>query len=110
MVATEALVMLTDHAVAELRKIIAAEGRDDLALRVFVSPGGCSGLSYGMSLEEESDEGDFTVEQEGLRILVDEFSANYVKGSQIDYVSGLMGAGFTVRNPNAKRACACGQS
>ncbi len=112
MVATvePALVTLTDKAVSELRKIIAAEGNEALGLRVFVSPGGCSGLSYGMSLEEQSDEGDFVVEQDGLRIFVDEFSANYIKGSQIDYVSGLMGAGFTVHNPNAKRSCACGQS
>lgn len=111
MVATEpALVQLTDKAVTELRKIIASEGRDDIGLRVFVSPGGCSGLSYGMSLEEASDEGDFVVQQEGLNVFVDEFSANFVKGSQIDYVSGLMGAGFTVHNPNAKKSCACGQS
>jgi len=104
------LVTLTDTAVQELRKLIDEEGRDDLALRVFVSPGGCSGLSYGMSLEEESDEGDFVVEQAGLNVFVDEFSANYVRGAQIDYVKGLMGAGFTVHNPNAKKSCACGQS
>src|SRR5919109_139855 len=111
MVATEPqLVTLTAQAVKELRKVIAEEGRDDLGLRVFVSPGGCSGLSYGMSLEEQSDEGDFVVRQEGLSIFVDEFSANFVKGSQIDYVKGLMGAGFTVHNPNAKKSCACGQS
>jgi iron-sulfur cluster assembly protein len=111
MVATEPqLVTLTQQAVRELRKVIAEEGRDDLGLRVFVSPGGCSGLSYGMSLEEQSDDGDFVVQQEGLSIFVDEFSANFVKGSQIDYVKGLMGAGFTVHNPNAKKSCACGQS
>jgi iron-sulfur cluster assembly protein len=111
MVATEPkFVELTEKAVGELRKVIASEGRDDLALRVFVSPGGCSGLNYGMSLEETSDDGDFVVEQEGLKILIDEFSANFVRGSQIDYVSGLMGAGFTVHNPNAKKTCACGQS
>ena len=111
MVATEpSIVNLTDKAKDELRKVITAEGRDDLALRVFVSPGGCSGLNYGMSLEEETDEGDFVLQQEGLKIVVDEFSANFVRGSQIDYVSGLMGAGFTVHNPNAKKTCACGQS
>ena len=111
MVATEsALVNLTDKAVDELRRVITAEGRDDLALRVFVSPGGCSGLNYGMSLEEETDDGDFVVQQSGLKVVVDEFSANFVRGSQIDYVSGLMGAGFTVHNPNAKKTCACGQS
>lgn len=104
------LVQLTDYAVSELRKVIASEGNQDAGLRVFVSPGGCSGLSYGMSLEEKPDEGDFVVEQDGLNVFVDEFSANFVKGSQIDYVSGLMGAGFTVQNPNAKKSCACGQS
>jgi iron-sulfur cluster assembly protein len=104
------LVTLTETAIGELRKIIAEEGRDDLGLRVFVSPGGCSGLSYGMSLEEQSDEGDFVVQQAGLNVFVDEFSANFVRGAQIDYVKGLMGAGFTVHNPNAKKSCACGQS
>jgi iron-sulfur cluster assembly protein len=104
------LVTLTDTAVAELRKIIAEEGRDDIGLRVFVSPGGCSGLSYGMSLEEQSDEGDFVVQHAGLNVFVDEFTANFVRGSQIDFVKGLMGAGFTVQNPNAKKSCACGQS
>ena len=111
MVATaRPLVTLTDKATTELRKIIATEGRDDLGLRVFVSPGGCSGLNYGMSLEELADDGDFVVQQEGLTVFVDEFSANFVKGAQIDYMSGLMGAGFTVHNPNAKKSCACGQS
>lgn len=115
MVATETrtespLVNLTPLAVAQLRKVIAEEGREDIGLRVFVSPGGCSGLSYGMSLEEKADEGDFQVKQEGLNIFVDEFSANYIKGAQIDFVNGLMGAGFTVQNPNAKKSCACGQS
>jgi iron-sulfur cluster assembly protein len=111
MVAIETpLVSLTENAVQELRKIIAEEGRDDIGLRVFVSPGGCSGLSYGMSLEERAEDGDFQVQQEGLSIFVDEFSANYVQGAQIDYVKGLMGAGFTVQNPNAKKSCACGQS
>ena len=111
MVAVESpLVQLTDQAVSELRKVIAEEGRTDLGLRVFVSPGGCSGLSYGMSLEEQSDDGDFVITQDGLNVIVYEFSANFVKGSQIDFVKGLMGAGFTVQNPNAKKSCACGQS
>ena len=111
MIATQMpLVQLTEIAATQLRKIIAEEGRDDIGLRVFVSPGGCSGLSYGMSLEEVADEGDFQVKQEGLNIFVDEFSANYIQGAHIDFVNGLMGAGFTVQNPNAKKSCACGQS
>lgn len=111
MVAVEApLVTLTDGAMHQLRKIVNEEGRDDIGLRVFVSPGGCSGLSYGMSLEEQAEEGDFQIQQEGLNVYVDEFTANFIRGSQIDFVSGLMGAGFTVHNPNAKKSCACGQS
>ena len=118
MVAIETpLVTLTDTAMQQLRRIIAEEGQNgdaaaaqQIGLRVFVSPGGCSGLSYGMSLEEKADDGDFHVQQEGLNVFVDEFSANFIKGAQIDFVNGLMGAGFTVHNPNAKKACACGQS
>ncbi|MBU6288936.1 MAG: HesB/IscA family protein [Chloroflexota bacterium] len=104
------LVTLSDRATDELRRLIAAEGRDDVGLRVFVSPGGCSGLSYGMSLDEETDDGDFVVAHNGMRIFVDEFSASFVKGARIDYAAGLMAAGFTVQNPNAKKSCACGQS
>lgn len=110
LMASQPLVTLSDKASGELRRLIAAEARDDIGLRVFVSPGGCSGLSYGMSLEEETDDGDFVVNHDGMQIFVDEFSANFVRGAQIDFVAGLMGAGFTVQNPNAKKSCACGQS
>ena len=104
------LVTLSEKASTELRRLIATEERDDIGLRVFVSPGGCSGLSYGMALEEQSDDGDFVVNYAGMQVFVYEFSASFVKGSQIDFVAGLMGAGFTVQNPNAKKSCACGQS
>ncbi len=115
MVATEPLVaeptvMLTDEATGELRRIVTEEGDPSLGLRVFVSPGGCSGLSYGMSLEDHSDDGDEVIKQDGLTVFVDEFTANFIRGAQIDYVKGLMGAGFTVHNPNAVKACACGSS
>ena len=115
MAATEAspveqTVTLTSLAVDELRRTITEEGNPSLGLRVYVSPGGCSGLSYGMSLEDHAEEGDQVIEQDGLRVFVDEFSANFVSGSQIDYVKGLMDAGFTVHNPNAVKSCACGSS
>ena len=86
------------------------EGNSDLALRVFVSPGGCSGLSYGMSFEDAPGDDDMIVEREGVRLVVDEVSLMYVQGSEIDYVDALMGGGFTVYNPNAVRSCACGHS
>ena len=93
MVATEPLVveptvMLTAEATGELRRIVTEEGDPSLGLRVFVSPGGCSGLSYGMSLEDRSDDGDEVIEQDGLTVFVDEFTANFIRGAQIDYVKG----------------------
>lgn len=104
------MITLTPEAVEELKNILAKEERPDLALRVFVSPGGCSGLSYGMTLEEQHEEGDTVIEQEGVRILIDEFSATYVTGSEVDYSHSLMGGGFAIRNPNAVRTCGCGHS
>src|SRR5579884_3345021 len=110
MTATTPLITLTPEAMQELRDYMAEQGTPDAMLRVFVSPGGCSGLSYGMSVEEESDDEDLVIEQDGMRILVDQFSAMYVEGAEIDYVNSLMGGGFTVRNPNAVSTCACGHS
>jgi iron-sulfur cluster assembly protein len=80
------------------------------ALRVFVAPGGCSGFSYGMSLEVEPAEDDEVVEQAGVKVVVDPFSLQYLSGAQIDFIDSLMGGGFTVVNPNAAKSCACGQS
>ena len=103
-------VSLTSEAKDELRRIVTEEGDPSLGLRVFVCPCGCSGLSYGMSLEDHSDDSDNVIEHEGLKVFVDEFTANFIRGSQVDFVKGLMGAGFTVQNPNAVKACACGSS
>ena len=103
-------VSLTSEAKDELRRIVTEEDDPSLGLRVFVSPGGCSGLSYGMSLEDHSDDSDEVIEHEGLKVFIDEFTVNFIRGSQIDFVKGLMGAGFTVQNPNAVKACACGSS
>lgn len=104
------MITLTPQAVNELKEIIAKEERQGLGLRVFVSPGGCSGMSYGMTLEDQQEEGDLVVEQDGIRLFVDEFSVAYLGGSEIDYTDSLMGGGFAVRNPNAARTCACGHS
>ena len=76
----EPTVLLTDEATTELRRIVTEEGDPDLGLRVFVSPGGCSGLSYGMSLEDHSDDGDEVIKQDGLTVFVDEFTANFIRG------------------------------
>ena len=106
----DAVVMLTARAADKLKEIIAKQGRDDLALRVYVTPGGCSGFSYGMTFAEGAEEGDAIVEQDGVRVVVDPMSAMYVKGSEIDFVDALMGGGFALRNPNAVSSCGCGQS
>jgi iron-sulfur cluster assembly protein len=101
---------LTDEAVVRLRSVLDNQQAPDGALRVFVSPGGCSGFSYGMSLEVESADDDEVVEQSGVKVVVDPFSLQYLSGAQIDFVDSLMGGGFTVVNPNAVKSCSCGQS
>jgi len=106
----QALVSMTSTAVDKLKEVIAKQGRTDLALRVYVTPGGCSGFSYGMTFAEGVEEGDAVVEQDGVKIVVDPMSAMYLKGSEIDFVDALMGGGFALRNPNATSTCGCGQS
>ena len=105
-----AVVSMTSRAADELKEIITKQGRDDLALRVYVTPGGCSGFSYGMTFAEGREEDDTLIEQDGVRIVVDPMSAMYIKGSEIDFVDALMGGGFALRNPNAVSSCGCGQS
>src|SRR5947199_10302937 len=100
---------LTDEAVVRLRTVLDSQRVPDGALRVFVSPGGCSGFSYGMSLEAEPADDDEVVEQAGVKVVVDPFSMQYLSGSQIDFIDSLMGGGFTVVNPNAVKNCGCGQ-
>jgi len=106
----QALVSMTSRATDKLKEIIVKQGRTDLALRVYVTPGGCSGFSYGMTFAEGVEEGDAVIAHEGVKIVVDPMSAMYLKGSEIDFVDALMGGGFALRNPNAVSSCGCGQS
>lgn len=106
----QAVVTITDEALGQLHTLLEQEGNPGLGLRLFVSGGGCSGLQYGMAFDDEIRAGDEVVEQDGVKIIVDDFSAPHVRGSEIDYVDGLMGAGFTVHNPNAVHSCSCGHS
>lgn len=103
------IVTLTGAAATRVRDLLQQENDPSLGLRVFVSGGGCSGLQYGMTLDEEQ-EGDVVIVQERVKLFVDEMSVGYLTGSDIDYVDSLMGAGFVVNNPNAVSACGCGQS
>lgn len=104
-----ALISMTPTAAEKVRELLDAEGNPELGLRIFVAGGGCSGLQYGMTLDETQD-GDSIFETNGVRVLVDEMSAEYISGSEIDYVDSLMGAGFAVNNPNAVSSCGCGHS
>ena len=101
---------LTDAAAAKLRELTAGEENPQLGLRVYVYSGGCSGFRYGMMLEDAPTAEDNILEANGMRVYVDGRSIDLLKGSSIDYVDTLMGAGFTVNNPNAVTGCGCGSS
>jgi len=104
------VVMLTPVASAKVRELLVDEGNPELALRVYVAGGGCSGLQYGMALDDSMLEGDTLIESDGIRVLVDAESLGFIMGAEIDYVDSLMGAGFQVNNPNAVSSCGCGHS
>lgn len=103
------IITMTPAAADKVRELLAQENDPSLGLRIFVAGGGCSGLQYGMTLDEQQ-EGDTIIAQEGFNVLVDEMSIGYITGSEVDYVDSLMGAGFTVNNPNAVSSCGCGHS
>ncbi len=105
-----AWITMTDAALNQLRELLQKQGQASVGLRVFVQPGGCSGMSYGMGFEDHAEDGDVITDLEGIRLYVDEVSARYVKGAEIDFVDSLMGGGFTVHNPNAVSSCSCGSS
>jgi iron-sulfur cluster assembly protein len=104
------MMTLTPRARTQVKGLLARADNPKAALRVFVSPGGCSGMSYGMTLDDQEQEGDQLIEEDGVRLVVDEMSAMYLVGSEIDYHDALMGGGFQVQNPNAVKSCACGTS
>ncbi len=104
------VVSLTDAAAGKLRELTKDEANPDIGLRVYVYSGGCSGYRYGMMLEDAPTAEDNTLHINGIKVYVDGQSISLLEGSQIDYVDTLMGAGFTVNNPNAVAACGCGSS
>jgi iron-sulfur cluster assembly accessory protein len=101
---------VTDSAVKAISDAITAEGQPGDCLRVSVVGGGCSGYQYNLDFEKEARMGDLTLEFGAVKVIVDPISAGYLKGTIIDYVSGLNGTGFKFNNPNAKRTCGCGSS
>ena len=102
--------LFTDEAAAKVKSLIEEEDNDALMLRVFVSGGGCSGFQYGFTFDESITEGDTVVEKDGVKLLIDPMSFQYLVGGEIDYTEGLEGAQFVIRNPNATTTCGCGSS
>jgi iron-sulfur cluster insertion protein len=110
MTSATTIINITDSASAKVKELLAAEGNEELALRVAVRPGGCSGFSYEMFFDSEVADDDAVTDDAGVRVVVDASSAPYLKGASLDYKDGLQGAGFAINNPNATRSCGCGQS
>ena len=108
----EVMVTVTTAASTEVKKFMEQENVDPNkgGLRISVQPGGCSGFKYGLLIEDEAAEDDLVVDQSGWRVFVDPFSAQYLNGVTIDYVTSMMGSGFTFKNPNATGGCGCGSS
>ena len=103
-------IVFTDSAAAKVADLVAEEGNPDLKLRVFVQGGGCSGFQYGFTFDEEVNEDDTTMEKNGVTLLIDPMSFQYLVGAEIDYTEGLEGSQFVIRNPNASSTCGCGSS
>jgi iron-sulfur cluster insertion protein len=108
--APAATLQVTPAAVHKVRELIREEGNPALKLRVYISGGGCSGFQYGFSFDDERSEDDLAVETDGVTVVVDPLSLQYLMGSEIDYSESLSGAQFVIRNPNAKTTCGCGSS
>ncbi|MEJ2296946.1 MAG: iron-sulfur cluster insertion protein ErpA [Woeseiaceae bacterium] len=103
-------IVFTDAAATKVSELIAEEDNPNLKLRVFISGGGCSGFQYGFTFDEDIEDGDSQVENQGVKLLVDPMSVQYLMGAEIDYKEDLQGAQFIIRNPNAQTTCGCGQS
>ena len=104
------MVALSEMAAGKVKELLEQEGRSDIALRVAVQPGGCSGLRYAMYLDDQVSDGDITAEHFGVKLVVDRMSVPYLKEAKIDFVDMLEQSGFTIDNPVAQGSCACGHS
>lgn len=101
---------LTESAARKVSQLIGEESNAELKLRVYISGGGCSGFQYGFSFDDAVNDGDLTVERDGVSLVVDPLSYQYLIGAEVDYAETLQGAQFTIRNPNATTTCGCGSS
>jgi iron-sulfur cluster insertion protein len=106
----EPALQISATALARVRELIREEGNPALKLRVFIEGGGCSGFQYGFSFDKERGEDDFVLDRDGVELLVDPLSMQYLDGAEVDYVEQLSGAQFVIHNPNARTTCGCGSS
>jgi iron-sulfur cluster insertion protein len=107
---SEPAVKFTDSAALKVKSLIEEEGNDALKLRAYITGGGCSGFQYGFTFDEQVNDDDFQFENQGVILLIDAMSYQYLMGAEIDYTEGMEGAHFVIRNPNAKTTCGCGSS
>lgn len=103
-------ITFTDSAARKVRELVLEERNPGLKLRVYISGGGCSGFQYGFTFDENMEDGDIEVTNDGVSLLIDPMSFQYLEGSEVDYSESLMGAQFVIRNPNATTTCGCGSS
>ena len=104
------MITITDNTYLKVKEILLEESSPNLKLRIFVQGGGCSGMSYGFSFDEDINEDDLKIEKNDVTFLIDSISMQYLNGATIDYKDDLMGAGFSIDNPNAQTSCGCGSS
>lgn len=103
-------IIISESAVKKVSELLAEENNPDLKLRTFVQGGGCSGMQYGFTFDEEQNEDDFVIEKGEIKILIDSMSYQYLIGAEIDYKDDIMGSSFSIKNPNAQTTCGCGSS
>jgi iron-sulfur cluster insertion protein len=104
------MITVSEQAQTKLKAILAEENNPDLKLRIFVQGGGCSGFQYGFTMEETANEDDFQIELDGVTMLVDALSSQYLQGASVDYTESVQGSQFSIKNPNAQTSCGCGSS
>jgi len=107
---TRLMITVTPKAAEKVKEFMKEEADSPQYLRVYVQGGGCSGLSYGMGFEKSPEEDDIVMEETGIKILVDSYSVDHLKGANVDYIESLMGSGFKINNPNVTKSCSCGSS
>ena len=106
----ERVIAVTPKAAEKIKEFMAEESEKPEFLRVYVQGGGCSGLSYGMGFEKKAEEDDLVFEECGVKLLIDGYSIDHLKGANVDYIESLMGSGFKINNPNVTKSCSCGSS